>query len=97
MTDAVEKLVTDVTYCKKLTINSTSFVKASINNNTEFVAKLVEVKNRSGVDIFVKPNDTDEFPLLDGEDRVIMTKTIGDIKLALQSAGTATIHLLIEN
>jgi hypothetical protein len=97
MKEAVEKLVTDITYCKKIVITSTSYKNPTENTN-DVICKIVEVKNRSGVDIFVKPNETDEFPLANGEDRVVMVKKLSDIKLARQSgSGNVTVHLIYEN
>jgi hypothetical protein len=94
--EILEKLVTDVTFCKKVTLVSTDFITPTING-ADCVAKLIEVKNRSGLDIYVKPNGSDEFPLLDGEDRVVMVKKLSDIQLALQTGGSGIIHLLLEN
>lgn len=96
--ETIEKLVTDITYCKKIVITSTSYVKAEVDSGVKTPCKIVEVKNRSGVPIFVKPNKTDEFPLADGEDRVVMVKEIGDIELARQGgSGSVTVHLIYEN
>jgi len=92
--EELKKLVTDVTYCKEIVLTTTDFVVPTINS-ADIDCKLVEVKNRSGVDIRVKPNNTDSFPLLDGEDRVVMVKKLSDIALA-STGGNATVHLLIE-
>lgn len=98
MSDNVEKLVTDVTMCKKVTITSTTFTTPKGHNDTDPTCKVIEVKNRSGVGIFVKPNGTDEFPLADKEDRVVMVKKMSDIQLARQSgSGDVTVHLIYEN
>jgi hypothetical protein len=94
--EILDKLVTDVTYCLKQTLTNTTFVTPTINGG-DIDCKLVEVKNRSGEDILVIPNNTDDFPILDGEDRVIMVKKLSDIKLARKTGnGSITVHLLIE-
>lgn len=96
--EIVEKLVTDVTLCRKVVITSTAFTTPTGVGNTDPVCKIIEVKNRSGVGIFVRPNNTDEFPLDNKEDRVIMVKKMSDIKLARQSgSGDITVHLIYEN
>ena len=95
--EILEKLVTDVTFCKKVTLVSTDFITPTING-ADYVAKLIEVKNRSGVDIYVKPNGSDEFPLLNGEDRIVLVKKLSDLQLARQTgSGNVIVHLIIEN
>ena len=93
----LEKLVTDVTICKKVVINSTAFVTPTMNN-ADLVCKLIEVKNRSGVTILVNPNKTDDFPLEHKEDRLIVVKKLSDIQIARESgSGDVTVHLIMEN
>lgn len=97
MSGEVDKLVTDVTFCKKVTITDTSYVTPTIND-ADIVCKLIEVKNRSGVTINVIPNKTDEFPLENKEDRVIMVKKLSDIQIARESgSGDVIVHVIIEN
>lgn len=97
-TKVVEKLVTDVTICKKITVASTTYITPKGQGDTDPVCKVIEIKNRSGVGIYVKPNGSDEFPLADKEDRVVMVKKMSDIQLARQSgSGDITVHLIYEN
>lgn len=97
MEGTLEKLVTDITTCIKVEV--TNVRDAAITEKLKEVkCKLVEVKNRSGVDIFVVPNNSDEFPLANGEDRVIMVKTLDDLKLFRQTGTSPVIvHLILEN
>lgn len=94
----IDKLVTDVTHCIQFTINSTTFTTPTNKNGEDVVCKLVEVKNRSGVDILVIPNDTDSFPMENKEDRVIVVKKLSDLKIARSAgSGSVIVHLLLEN
>lgn len=97
MESTLEKLVTDITICIK--VNVTDDKEAAITEQLKQVkCKVVEVKNRSGVDIFVIPNNSSEFPLTNGEDRVIMVKSLEDLKLFRQTGTSPVIvHLIIEN
>lgn len=97
MNETINKLVTDITTCIKTIVTDVEAVPTT-KDGKDVKCKLVEVKNRSGVDIFVRPNRSDEFPLNNGEDRVIMIKKLSDIQLKRQS-GTAEVivHIIIEN
>lgn len=89
----LELLVTTRTRCETCEISSTSFV-----SGPSIKAKVVEVKNRTGVNILVNPNDSKPFPIQNGEDRLFVVKNINDLKFARESGtGTINIHLIYED
>ena len=95
--EILNKIVTDVTICETLTINSSSSFSTPVINNSDVVCKLVEVKNRSGVTIDVRPNKTKSFPLEDGCDRIIVVKKLSDVEVKRNSgSGDVTVHFILE-
>jgi len=83
------------TICTKVVVADTDMTPIAVEGDPDIQA--VEIKNRSGIDIYVNPNSSDEFPLADGEDRLVYTKKLSHISLARQlGTGNATIHLIYE-
>ena len=96
--EILNKMVTDVTMCETLVITSSSEFLTPTSNDADVNCKLVEVKNRSGVTIDVRPNRSKSFPLEDGSDRLIVVKKLSDIEVKRNSgSGNVTVHFIFEN
>lgn len=92
------KFFAEETYCIVTNISSTTLTQV-VSLNADIKCKAVEIKNRSGVDIVVNPNDSaNSFPLANGEDRIVYTRLLSRIKLARATgSGSVNVHLIYEN
>jgi hypothetical protein len=102
MWEFIEKLITDITVCTVITVNSVTPVKPTIGNpaTTNYKCKIIEVRNTSTTDnIRVYPNNSTEyFTMLPLERRIVMVKNLNDLSFSLATGTTSTrIELVIEN
>lgn len=93
------KFFAEETYCKVISVDNTTLTKVVEAGDTDIKCKAVEIKNRSGVDVIINPNDSaDSFPLANGEDRIVYTRLLSRLKIARASgSGSVNIHLIYEN
>ena len=100
MWEFIEKLITDITVCTSVTVNSTTKTEALLNSSKNYKCKIIEVRNTSSTDsIRVYPNNSTEyFTMLPLERRVVMVKNLSDLAFSLAVGTTSTrIELVIEN
>lgn len=91
---------TQRTYCKVVTLTNTTYdnlaTLTGLSESTKI--KCLEIKNKSGITINVKPNNTDAFVLEDGENRLVYLTSFKEIELARNAgSGSVTVYIIWEN
>lgn len=95
--EILEKLVTDITIGRRITVSSTTFTTPTTAGGTDMDCKIIEVRNYTGVDILVNPNNSEPLTVQDGKERCFMVKKLSDIQIARATgSGNITIELGIE-